>query len=170
MFAGTEIAGTLLIKYLFFLLGLCIALCTVACAIMFLTRSPSDSRGRSHCFCWPMVAACINRMRWVVGLGPLPDDSGSNSSELTRHMQDAETRRTLAAAVRRDMYGRRDSGTPRSGRLWSQRDVPVLHGVVSTLLATDSTVPMRACLGSLGCVVLSSRYQCDMCGCSELHC
>lgn len=149
--ADTEIAGTLLIKYLFFLLGLCIALCTLACAVIFLTHSTPDGHHSRFCFCFPTSQAYANRIRAFVGLEPLPEDP-AGIRQLSRHMRDADTiltsaRRGSSRESFRDIYGRQlGNSSARSEHLWSPREVPVLHGVVRP--STTTGVFVSSCLGS----------------------
>jgi hypothetical protein len=129
--AGTEIAGTLLIKYLFFLLGLCLALCTMACAALFVTQTAPN--GRRCCLCCPSITPLVNRIRSWVGLPPFAENSSNHSQQSQGAAR--SLRGVRGAGPRRARFGRRfgGNGTPRSGRLWPAADVPVLHGVVCTL-------------------------------------
>jgi hypothetical protein len=137
-------------KYLFFLLGLCLALSTLTCASLFISHSAIDG---PCCFCCPIPTARVNRMRAMIWLPRLPEDSTTQPDQ-TQSAGRSLGRNWPIPGARRMSFGRRFGGneTPRSGRLWSSGEVPVLHGVVCTLycFAIDLERQSRKATGHIG--------------------
>jgi hypothetical protein len=133
MHADHQISGTLLVKYLFFLLGLCIALCTLACALLFVApgHAAPCMGACSSCVaaatCW---LGCCGRRRLR--------RPGSSTSSLPRP--------DPSVAIFSHNVPR---PTPRPSGAWRHDDtVPVFYGVVRNLLEASVCVPFaRPCRG-----------------------